>query len=93
MAKSDDLRKAIQDYNENTPQFQATLRDFVTHERARGNNLSMDEAKNSQKFQAVTRALYSDDNRSTGRKAAALVILGRRNREDDWNVGESPPKE
>jgi len=73
--------------------YEAILRDYVNYEHSQGNFITPYEAENSVEFQYVLIGLMSDDNSPNGYKAGALVALGRRRPEWDWNVGETPGPE
>ena len=78
-----------------TSQGQAIVRDYLKTQREQGKSITEREARASKEFKDIQRALKyegkTDKSRApTSAKAKALVKLGRRRPEDDWNVGETP---
>lgn len=71
--------------------YNAIVRDYIrTHEALTGQRLSKRAARTSPELKGIIKDLHSKSNAPTGKKAGALIMLGRRNPEWQNIVGESP---
>lgn len=88
-------RQAEAGYRNPMARYNAMVRDYRTQAastfgikptdiRVRGSSPS------AEKFKTIVRALKSKDNSPTGAKADALILLGRREPEWSFAVGETP---
>jgi hypothetical protein len=75
-----------------TNKFEGILKDFHKVNEYDIRNAQTDQDFNTliEKLQNILKGLQSDDNSPNGPKAQALVDIGRRQPEWDWNVGETP---
>ncbi len=76
---------SIEDFNEHEPPI---LFDFYEHNSE--SYSSVEQAANSEDFKLVLEMIASKDHSPDGEVARALVAIGRREPEWDWNVGETP---
>ncbi|MBX5459203.1 MAG: hypothetical protein IRZ31_20105 [Thermogemmatispora sp.] len=78
-------------YRERDPRTQAIIRDYRRAvKRTTGRDMSYDEIVRSREFRQLLSDLRRPANSPRGKKARALVDLGRRESWWDWNVGDTP---
>ena len=77
-----------------SPQGQSNLEAFIRTQAAQGNILTERQARQSEKWKQINRALRYKSNKSTGKKAQTVrVDLGRGSAEWDWDLGDTPDEE
>lgn len=76
-----------------TPQGNADLRDYLNKKAQEGITLTERQARQSDEWKQINRGLRAKSNKPTGVKAKALIALGRRAAEWDWNIGETPSED
>ena len=78
---------------ERSSQFNADLRDYLATKKAEGLELTERQARQSDEWKQINRWLRAKSNKPTGVKSKALILLGRRAAEWDWNIGETPDED
>lgn len=78
---------------ERSPQFNADLRDYLNNKAKEGIELTERQARQSDEWKQINRWLRAKSNKPTGVKSKALILLGRRAAEWDWNIGETPDED
>lgn len=70
--------------------YNRALRDYQAEQRAKGIQQNLQDIRTSTDFKSIVRDLKTKDRSATGKKAQALVKLGRRRADWHYRVGETP---